>query len=487
MNDLFHIDHRSFVSILAQSTAMHPHFLRFVTACVLRRFAACVLRRLALAPMVVIRDLDLALKLLSSPGPRDLDVALCCDTRNYEDLAWAAPLRALREAWARGWHRVLIDLVGCVPRRIACFNGFWMKVRLAQLMVARPRVRFLLWLDTDAAPCSHLELSIEAARGHRERVKTIKFPTLLTIWETFTGSGPRVVPRRGRLASHGAKFVSLATSGATPAPSGATPAPSGASPRLFLGYCQGGDSLIFNAGVWMFAGGAVSKRVADAWMARYPGHDWTSSSRLIGCVPGYEQYEFTKMDSLDGVIIAQQEDFCSRRSFTETPFCHFYGKGKFHGKSRISNAAVAFRSKLSTEQRDSLPGLNSYCSQFMQRSSTDEAGDYRERRAHIADSIVKALGKRVVIEGVTCPSHRAAIRAGFKTHIDKLRAAGRGDQPARGGASPARRGAQPARRGAPPARGGAQPARGGAPPARRGAPPARRGDSQGPPGKRRKA
>ena len=192
MNDLFHIDHRSFVSVLAQSTAMHPHFLRFVTACVSRRFAACVLRRLALAPMVVIRDLDLALKLLSSPGPRDLDVALCCDTRNYEDLAWAAPLRALREAWARGWHRVLIDLVGCVPRRIACFNGFWMKARLAQLMVARPRVRFLLWLDTDAAPCSHLELSIEAARGHRERVKTIKFPTLLTIWETFTGSGPSV-------------------------------------------------------------------------------------------------------------------------------------------------------------------------------------------------------------------------------------------------------------------------------------------------------
>ena len=94
--------------------------------------------------MVIFHDLDRGLVLLSSPGHRDLDVAMCCDSRRYEDMPWAAPLRALRDAWASAGGRVLIDLVGCVPRRIAVFNVYWMKTRLAQLFVAWRRVRFLV-------------------------------------------------------------------------------------------------------------------------------------------------------------------------------------------------------------------------------------------------------------------------------------------------------------------------------------------------------
>ena len=117
----------------------------------------------------------------------------------------------------------------------ACFQRrsfWWHKVFIAQRLLRCHRVKLLLWLDTDSTIVPGKD-----RRNHRARTDSLAFPSLQELWDRALPRG--VLADGGEPASGGGGGVVALASGGGP---------------CLIGYREKFNQ-IFNAGVWLVAGG----------------------------------------------------------------------------------------------------------------------------------------------------------------------------------------------------------------------------------------
>ena len=359
--------------------------------------------------MVIFKDVAKALSYLSKDGA-PVEVMVSYDSRAADQKTYFGPLQEMREQWSKnGKGRVCIEIFGVEPDQLQCcgkkYHYTWCKVALAKLIGSQRRVKYFMWLDSDACPAPILSTSyLDSA--HKCQNAQLQFPSLHSVFNTRASSMDVVLVGYRECFQNGARC---------PKGCGCKELFRGKESEVRGVKTKREGHHSFNAGAWILKCDEDSRwlKLVNAWLKMKP-----ASAALKGKWGGseHEQGSFdTCLACRSDVTLTREREFASQTLRVETdsyrsPYLHWYGSttSPWTSKQLIPRYFTALYKLMNNTQRHSMPRLSKYCLAVLGKKGSKLAIDHQKARARVIKGVRRIMAKPVRIKGKRYPSQRAA-------------------------------------------------------------------------------